>query len=147
MTGMMHSASAGDSSMQPDLRNLDLAATDLKRESNSEPNSDAWRSEVAARLARYRTRRKPRAPRYPSLLLPFDSAGNWSRTSATTAFSPVTDPVHVDLSDRSSLTSTAPAVDTGSNAELQLESRIGAQHSRQYDREEQTSFANVIEFP
>jgi uncharacterized RDD family membrane protein YckC len=38
------------------------------------PDPEAWRTEVAARLARYRTRRKPRAPRYPSLLLPFDSS-------------------------------------------------------------------------
>src|SRR5258706_4233962 len=46
---------------------------------NTDPNSDSWRDEVAARLARYRTRRKPRTPRYPSLLLPFDSAESWSR--------------------------------------------------------------------
>jgi len=36
-------------------------------------NPDAWRVELAARLDRYRTRRKPRSPRYPSLLLPFDA--------------------------------------------------------------------------
>jgi uncharacterized RDD family membrane protein YckC len=35
-------------------------------------NPESWRSEVAARLQRYRTRRKPGSPRYPSLLLPFD---------------------------------------------------------------------------
>src|SRR6202790_3143245 len=46
---------------------------------NSDPNSDSWRVEVATRLARYRTRRKPRTPRYPSLLLPFDSPESWSR--------------------------------------------------------------------
>ena len=40
---------------------------------------DSWRVEVATRLARYRTRRKPRTPRYPSLLLPFDSTESWSR--------------------------------------------------------------------
>jgi uncharacterized RDD family membrane protein YckC len=44
--------------------------------------SDSWRVEVAARLERYRTRRKPRTPRYPSLLLPFDSPGSWSRSAA-----------------------------------------------------------------
>src|ERR1700730_11805654 len=44
----------------------------------SEANSDSWRVEVVTRLARYRTRRKPRTPRYPSLLLPFD-APEWSR--------------------------------------------------------------------
>src|SRR5260370_39531025 len=46
---------------------------------NADSNSESWRVEVAARLARYRTRRKPRTPRYPSLLLPFDSPESWSR--------------------------------------------------------------------
>src|SRR5208282_3596527 len=35
---------------------------------------DAWREEVAARLNRYQSRRKPRPPRYPSLRLPFENA-------------------------------------------------------------------------
>jgi uncharacterized RDD family membrane protein YckC len=47
-------------------------------------NPDSWRMEVAARLERYRTRRKPRTPRYPSLLLPFDAPESWSRTAAPT---------------------------------------------------------------
>jgi uncharacterized RDD family membrane protein YckC len=39
------------------------------------PRDDgSWRGEVAERLERFRARRRPRAPRYPSLLLPFDSA-------------------------------------------------------------------------
>jgi len=46
---------------------------------SSSPDAESWRGEVAARLERYRARRKPRAPRYPSLLLPFDSVENWSR--------------------------------------------------------------------
>ena len=33
-----------------------------------------WRHEVAARLNRYQSRRKPRPPRYPSLLLRFEDA-------------------------------------------------------------------------
>lgn len=33
---------------------------------------DAWRGELAARLDRYRARRKPRPPRYPSLRLRFE---------------------------------------------------------------------------
>src|SRR6266849_4233136 len=45
----------------------------------TDPGADSWRVEVAARLERYRTRRKPRAPRYPSLLLPFDAPESWSR--------------------------------------------------------------------
>ena len=53
--------------------------TDANAVPNTDPNSDSWRVEVAARLARYRTRRKPRTPRYPSLLLPFDAPESWSR--------------------------------------------------------------------
>src|SRR6266478_7544498 len=45
----------------------------------ADPGADSWRVEVAARLERYRTRRKPRTPRYPSLLLPFDAPESWSR--------------------------------------------------------------------
>jgi len=41
---------------------------------------DSWRTEVATRLKRYRTRRKPQTPRYPSLLLPFDAPESWSRS-------------------------------------------------------------------
>jgi len=47
---------------------------------NVNREQDSWRAEVAARLERYRTRRKPRSPRYPSLLLPFDAFETWSRT-------------------------------------------------------------------
>ncbi len=39
-------------------------------------NDTYWRGEVAARLERYRSRRKPRSPRYPTLRLPFDSSEN-----------------------------------------------------------------------
>lgn len=35
-------------------------------------DSSAWRQELAARLNRYKSRRKPRPPRYPSLRLRFD---------------------------------------------------------------------------
>jgi uncharacterized RDD family membrane protein YckC len=36
--------------------------------------SDSWRNEVADRLNRYRARRRPRAPRYPSLTLKFEAS-------------------------------------------------------------------------
>jgi uncharacterized RDD family membrane protein YckC len=36
------------------------------------PDVDAWRGEVAARVNRYRARRRPRGPRYPSLALKFE---------------------------------------------------------------------------
>lgn len=49
--------------------------------SKGDSKTDSWRLELAARLDRYRTRRKPRTPRYPSLLLPFDAPEVWSRTA------------------------------------------------------------------
>jgi uncharacterized RDD family membrane protein YckC len=44
---------------------------DLNPENSIDPN--AWRQEVAARLNKYRERRRPRAPRYPSLRLKFET--------------------------------------------------------------------------
>src|ERR1035437_5358438 len=58
----------------------DAAALDL----NLLENADFWRAEVAARLERYRTRRKPRTPHFPSLLLPFDTPESWSRPAPPT---------------------------------------------------------------
>jgi uncharacterized RDD family membrane protein YckC len=37
------------------------------------PDSDSWRTEVAARVGNYRARRRPRTPRYPSLQLKFEA--------------------------------------------------------------------------
>jgi uncharacterized RDD family membrane protein YckC len=53
------------------------------------PAAETWRAEVAARLDRYRSRRKPRAPRYPSLRLKFEApAPAWSESAANTASLP-----------------------------------------------------------
>ena len=59
------------------------ASTSTSSDSGAAPEAatDSWRVEVAARLERYRTRRKPRGPRYPSLLLPFDAPSSWTRAS------------------------------------------------------------------
>jgi uncharacterized RDD family membrane protein YckC len=48
-----------------------------------ELDADHWRREVASRMERYRARRKPRGPRYPSLRLPFDPADSWVPVSAS----------------------------------------------------------------
>jgi hypothetical protein len=40
-------------------------------ESTAVPDPDSWRDEISARLNRFRSRRKIRPPRYPSLKLPF----------------------------------------------------------------------------
>jgi uncharacterized RDD family membrane protein YckC len=87
---------ASSSSSMPGLCALSSPTLSLNSEDTSlvEPTADAnaaasavvddgdsWRIELAARLERYRIRRKPRSPRYPSLLLPFDAAESWSRTA------------------------------------------------------------------
>lgn len=55
-----------------------LAGTDTAP--GDEQNS-AWRGELAARLSRYRARRKAPPPRYPSLKLPFESIASSARSS------------------------------------------------------------------
>jgi uncharacterized RDD family membrane protein YckC len=74
LTGLLRASDAVEPlvSAVPATETADLGAA---------PNSDSWRVEVAARLERYRTRRKPRTPRYPSLLLPFDASESWSRSA------------------------------------------------------------------
>jgi uncharacterized RDD family membrane protein YckC len=101
------SLSAADSAKPSVLHAFDEMTADLSNHlsndaSNVDPNTeagladspdgnaDSWRTEVAARLERYRTRRKPRSPRYPSLLLPFDAPESWSRHS--TAIEPASLP-------------------------------------------------------
>src|SRR5713226_7898469 len=86
-TGLTNCPSGGDPAVQRRLcatdaveRALSTASAEAAAaEPNVYTNADSWRVEVAARLERYRTRRKPRTPRYPSLLLPFDAPESWSR--------------------------------------------------------------------
>src|ERR1700687_5247129 len=86
-TGLTNCPSGGDPAVQRHLCATDAveralstaAAESAAAEPNVYTNADSWRVELAARLERYRTRRKPRTPRYPSLLLPFDSPESWSR--------------------------------------------------------------------
>lgn len=47
-----------------------------------EQDPESWRQEVAARLTNYRTRRRPREPRYPSLHLKFETEPAWSPSEA-----------------------------------------------------------------
>jgi uncharacterized RDD family membrane protein YckC len=72
---------------------------------DGDSTADSWRGEVAARLQRYRTRRKPSGPRYPSLLLPFDPPEYRYRASPPKAVGsnaldlnprPQVEPHHVD---------------------------------------------------
>jgi len=99
MSSFISSASNHDPEHEVPLCQI---GADSNGQSSGEPNLsleanlrlEPWRSEVAARLARYRARRKPRLPRYPSLRLPFEPVENWSTavagsTAAATLNSPV----------------------------------------------------------
>jgi len=82
-TGLTNCPTGGDPAVPAHLSATDAVerarSTAAAETAAAEPNADSWRVEIAARLERYRTRRKPRTPRYPSLLLPFDSPESWSR--------------------------------------------------------------------
>jgi uncharacterized RDD family membrane protein YckC len=94
MTGLMNTASDGD--LVPAPQFCDPAAADTNGAPSAPPlELDPWRDEVAAHLARYRARRKPRAPRYPSLLLPFDSSDTWPRPATAPSQSLATE-IHAD---------------------------------------------------
>jgi len=92
-TGLTSRPSDGDIGVQPLLYAAEAAPSEPgvypKADTNTDPNfgpkDDSWRGEVAARLERYRTRRRPRTPRYPSLLLPFDAPESWSRPAPPAA--------------------------------------------------------------
>ena len=78
MTGLTNSATGEDAAL-PAQHGDSTTPAEAELTQSVAPDPDAWRREVAARLARYRTRRKPRSPHYPSLLLPFDASDGWSR--------------------------------------------------------------------
>lgn len=65
------SDSAADLTLLPDPQPLEAPSATGSGEAAPEDPS-VWRQEVAARLNRYQSRRKPRPPRYPSLLLRFE---------------------------------------------------------------------------
>jgi len=75
-SGQTNHATGGDPAV---LGRSTAAAHATATDPNVFSDTDSWRVEVAARVERYRTRRKPRTPHYPSLLLPFDPPESWSR--------------------------------------------------------------------
>ena len=52
-------------------RSADLTPESLPKGPQAESDGNTWRGELAAKLDRYRARRKAPPPRYPSLMLPF----------------------------------------------------------------------------
>ncbi|HSZ62759.1 MAG TPA: RDD family protein [Terriglobales bacterium] len=105
-------------------------------EPSAELTSDSWRVEVAARLERYRTRRKPRSPRYPSLFLPFDAAEHWSRSTPAPRETVATGGVASAASEREP--TTTPHRDF---------SKLSPEPSRAPSHELSPQTGNVIEFP
>jgi uncharacterized RDD family membrane protein YckC len=89
-TAAVAETAASEPNVDPNSDSNVCRDADSNADPNVDPNSDSWRVEVAARLARYRTRRKPRTPRYPSLLLPFDSPESWSRLATPSGSTGVT---------------------------------------------------------
>jgi RDD family len=92
--------------------NLEVEADFPGSEDESAPeNSSTWRQEVAERLNRYQSRRKPRPPRYPSLRLrfPTDEATRISAESST--LPPVLTSSHALALDR--FDSAVPVPDAG----------------------------------
>jgi uncharacterized RDD family membrane protein YckC len=84
-TGPMHDPTAGSATLT-DTR-LETATPDTSTQSGllAPPNSGSWRNEVAARVNKYRARRRPPAPRYPSLQLRFETPEpSWNLQAVTT---------------------------------------------------------------
>jgi len=117
------------------------------------PNADSWRAEVAARLERYRARRKPRSPRYPSLLLPFDATESWSRPApppASEAVAPGTTRAEIDFAFQTN--EDPAAVAAPSPAEARQTSQQTSETSQEqspyrYPERVPEQSAKVIEFP
>jgi uncharacterized RDD family membrane protein YckC len=57
-------------------------------EAASSEDSAAWRQEVAAKLSRYQSKRKPKPPRYPSLRLRFEDENEAARSRTEPSFFP-----------------------------------------------------------
>ena len=130
----MDCATGGDPALQPTFHDAALGHSEagIGEDANLSVDAETWRHEVAARLERYRSRHKPRAPRYPSLFLPFDP--------------PETRPRPIIPSDPPS-----PAVQTHANMALQLEQEPPAppvaQHIALGIIESPEPGDNLIEFP
>jgi uncharacterized RDD family membrane protein YckC len=116
---------------------------------NADPSADSWRIEVAARLERYRTRRKPRTPRYPSLLLPFDAPESWSRPAPPTGSAAVaTAPARAEQDFVLPTNEDPTALEAPSFAELrQTSQQSEEQGPYQYPEQVPEQSAKVIEFP
>jgi uncharacterized RDD family membrane protein YckC len=112
--------------------------------------SSTWRQEVAARLNRYQSRRKPRAPRYPSLRLRFEIPDTTTIAPQPSALPPVVTSNHALVLDEFASAAPGPL----DAAELHSAGRIAAASDAEElaNRAAITSAsgsvtAKIIEFP
>lgn len=120
----------------------------MKRESgqvqpNLLPEEDgaSWRQEVSERLHRYHARRRPRAPRYPSLRLKFEES-NWGTPREAAVSTPAIQPAQATRQAvaREQVPAAAP---TDSAAEPRIrETAVEAPRTRLPE-----TIAKIIEFP
>jgi len=113
---------------------------------------DSWRGELADRLQRYRSRRKPRSPRYPSLLLPFDSPESRIRSA------PVAGPggnvaAHASIAEdwisRAEPRSSSASLQSTLSLQSRAQPKIPEQESNSYPEPVQVNEAQgkILEFP
>jgi uncharacterized RDD family membrane protein YckC len=161
-TGLTNCPTGGDPAVPAHLSATDAveralstaAATETAAsEPSVESNSDSWRVEVAARLERYRTRRKPRTPRYPSLLLPFDAPESWSRPappsgSAAVATAPARAGQDFAFQTKEEPTAVgAPGLAEPRQTSQQTSEETQEQGPDRYPEQPPEPSAKVIEFP
>ena len=140
-----YEVSLGNQGANP-LQDQSLSQEEVSASTEADANPDSWRDELAARLQRYRTRRKPRSPRYPSLLLPFDTPESWSRPAPCAA----TSSGFADAGS-SALAPTSPADEQGLAEAAQAAEISYVEHQeeivRRHSEEVPEPFAKIIEFP
>jgi len=156
-TAGLESANSTRFADQPEIE-PEVAEGDSQRTAEQDGNTPsgedtpAWRDEVAARLNRYRARRKPRPPRYPSLRLRFEPEESFRDfTSSSGDASPVAPAVFENVSDRalaldrSTATDRAPLRAEGAATEC-LPLTAAASSSGPSARQSHSG-ARIIEFP
>ena len=116
------------------------------------PNADSWRVEVAARLERYRARRKPRTPHYPSLLLPFDAPESWSRSappggSAAVAATPAGQDFAFDIKGEPTAVGSGILAQSRRTPERQVPEPHPSESAYRHPEQIPEQSAKLIEFP
>ena len=107
-----------------------------------EEDGASWRREVSERLHRYHARRRPRAPRYPSLRLKFEEP-NWGTPRETPASMQAAQPAQAATREAVVREPVAPAV----SADPVVEPRIREDAAEVPRTRLHETVAKIIEFP